>query len=233
MVDRTVKLDGFANARDLGGLPLIDGGVTPSGVFIRSENPDLVTPEGWEHLRERGVRTVIDLRRDDERQRDVHPRPAWATVRTVDLHDDAFDQRHWDEGLVGTALHYLEFLGEPPISAALLAVAAAGPGGVLLHCVGGRDRTGLISAVLLVIAGVETDAVVEDYLETVRNAPALAALQGVPNWEPNVDRLLAARGTSTERSFRAFLAGLDVTALLAELPPERAAALRSWRGSLG
>lgn len=233
MVDRRVELDGLANARDLGGLPLAAGGVTPAGVFIRSESPDLVTAAGWERLRERGVHTVIDLRRDDERQRDRTPRPAWATVRTVDLHDDAFDERHWDEGLVGTALHYLEFLDEPPVTAALSAIAAAEPGGVLLHCVGGRDRTGLIAAILLVIAGVETEAVVDDYLETVGNAPALAALQGVPNWEPNVDRLLAERGTSTEQSFRAFLAGLDPAALLAALPPEHAAALRSWRGSLG
>jgi len=150
----------------------------------------------------------------------------------VDLHDDAFDAQHWDEGLVGTALHYLEFLAEPPVRSALLAAAAAEPGGVLLHCVGGRDRTGLISAILLVIAGVEAESVVEDYLETVRNAPALAALQGVPNWEPNVDRLLAERGTSTEQSFRAFLAGLDVSALLASVPPEHAIALQSWRGSL-
>jgi protein-tyrosine phosphatase len=233
VVDRVVKLDGLANARDLGGLPLAAGGVTPTGVFIRSESPDLVTPAGWEHLRERGVHTVIDLRRDDERQRDIGTRPAWVTVRNVDLHDDAFDERHWDEGLVGTALHYLEFLREPPVAAALVAIAAAEPGGVLLHCVGGRDRTGLVSAVLLAIAGVETEAVVEDHLDSVRNAPALAALQGVPNWEPNVDRLLAARGTSTEQSFRAFLEGLDVVALLASLPPEHAAALRSWRGLLG
>lgn len=233
MVDRAVKLDGLANARDLGGLPLAAGGETPTGVFIRSESPDLVTPAGWKHLRERGVRTVIDLRRDDERQRDVGPRPAWVTVRNVDLHDDAFDERLWDDGLVGTALHYLEFLREPPIASALAAIAAAEPGAVLLHCVGGRDRTGLVSAVLLVIAGVETDAVVEDYLESVRNAPALAALQGVSNWEPNVDRLLAARGTSTEQSFRAFLEGLDVAALLGALSPGHAAALRSWRGLLG
>jgi protein-tyrosine phosphatase len=233
VVDRAVKLDGLANARDLGGLPLATGGVTLTGVFIRSESPDLVTSAGWKHLRERGVRTVIDLRRDDERKRDIGFRPAWATVRNVDLHDDAMDDRHWDEGLVGTALHYLEFLREPPIVAALSAIAAAEPGGVLLHCVGGRDRTGLVSAVLLVIAGVETEAVVEDYLDTVRNAPALAALQGVPNWEPNVDRLLAARGTSTEQSFRTFLEGLDVETLLTSLPPEHAAALRNWRGSIG
>ena len=70
-------------------------------------------------------------------------------------------------------------------------------------------------AVLLVIAGFETEAVVQDYLESVRNAPALAALQDVPNWEPNVDRLLALRGTSTEQSFRAFLEGFDVAAILA------------------
>ncbi|TDS75812.1 tyrosine phosphatase family protein [Amnibacterium kyonggiense] len=227
-----MRLEGYANARELGGLPLSGGGVTPRRVFLRSESPDLLPPASWERLRDYGVRTIVDLRRADERAGDRGTRPHWAAVVTVDLHDAAFDERHWDDGLVGTALHYLEFLLEPPIAAVLETIADAEPGAVLVHCVGGRDRTGLVSALLLAIVGVETEAIVDDYLESVRNAPALAALQGVPNWEPNVSRLLADRGTSTEKSFRAFLAGLDVDAVLDAVTPARAEALRTWRGGL-
>lgn len=232
--DRRVDLDGFANARDLGGLPRTGGGTTPVGVFLRSESPDLLTAEAWERLRATGVRTVVDLRRRDERDLDVGERPGWATVRAADLHDAAFHGRVDDEGLGGIALHYLEQLREAPapVVAALATIAEAEPGAVLIHCFGGRDRTGLIAAILLAVAGVEPEAIVADYLETVRNAPALAALQGVPNWEPNVDRLLAARGTTTERAFRDFLDGLDVGPLLAGLDPAQAEAIRTWRGAL-
>ena len=68
--------------------------------------------------------------------------------------------------------------------------------------------------------------------ETVANAPRLALAQGVPDWEPGVDRALARLGTSTERSFRAFLAGLDVEPLLRALTPDQADAVRTWRGAL-
>ena len=234
MVGRALDMPGLHNARDLGGLPLVAGGVTPSGVFIRSENPDLVTAEGWERLRARGVRTVIDLRRADERARDRAERPDWVTVVDVDLHDSDFAERYGADGLDGAALHYLDRLRESPaaVLAALGAISDAAPGGVLIHCVGGRDRTGLVAALLLVLAGVEPEAIVADYLETVGNAPRLAAAQGVPNWEPPVDRMLARLGTTTEASFRAFLAGVDIEPLLGAMSPEQATALRTWRGAL-
>ncbi|RIX31080.1 tyrosine-protein phosphatase [Amnibacterium setariae] len=235
MVGRALDVPGLHNARDLGGLPLVAGGTTPSGIFIRAESPDLVTVEGWEHLRARGVRTVIDLRRPDERARDRTRRPDWATVVHVDLDDPGFADRHGAEGLDGAALHYLDRLRESPaaVAAALGAIGDAEPGAVLIHCVGGRDRTGLVAALLLVLAVAEPEAIVADYLETVGNAPRLAAAQGVPNWEPGVDRLLARLGTTTEASFRAFLAGLDVEPLLGAMSPDQATALRTWRGALG
>lgn len=184
-------------------------------------------------MRVHGVRTVIDLRRTDERA-PGGTRPAWATVLHVDLHDPAFAERFGDEGLEGAALHYLDRLKESPAAVveALRAISDAEPGTVLIHCVGGRDRTGLLAALLLAVAGVEPEAIVGDYLETVANAPRLASAQGVPNWEPNVDRVLARLGTSTEQSFRAFLAALDVEPLLRALTPSRATALRTWRGAL-
>lgn len=46
--DRHLPVDGLANARDLGGIPLLSGGTTPSGVFFISENLDQATDTGWE-----------------------------------------------------------------------------------------------------------------------------------------------------------------------------------------
>lgn len=234
MVERALQVPGLYNARDLGELPLTGGGTTPFGVFIRSESPDLVPAEGWERLRVIGVGTVVDLRRPDERARDVSTRPVWATVLHADLHDPVFADEFGLEGLDGAALHYLDRLRESPTAVidALRAISDAGSGSVMIHCVGGRDRTGLLAALLLALAGVEAEAIVQDHLETVGNAPRLAHAQRVANWEPNVDRVLARLGTSTERSFRAFLAALDVRPLLRALGPAQAEALRTWRGAL-
>lgn len=234
---RTVVVEGLANARDLGGLPLIGGGATPSGVFVRSERPDLVRQDGWSALHDRGVRSVLDLRQPGERE--AHR--ARVPEGMADLHVDHDGLEHadfwagyWDNGLVGTPLYYLPHLEALPERTVevLAAIAGAPAGGVLFHCVRGRDRTGLIAAILLQAAGVEEDAIVADYLETIANAEAMATGQGRPSGEQAVADLLTSLGTDSESAFRAFLAGLDVAALLARLPEEQAEAIRTWRGAL-
>ena len=56
--DRDLDWDGCVNARDLGGLPTLDGGVTRRGALVRSEMVDRLSPEGWRALRDHGVRTM-------------------------------------------------------------------------------------------------------------------------------------------------------------------------------
>ena len=145
MVDRTLHVPGLHSARDLGGLPLTGGGTTPAGVFVRSEGPDLVTAEGWEQLRMHGVRTVIDLRRPDERAVDGSIRPAWVTVLHLDLHDPVFAERFGDGGLDGAALHYLDRLEESPAAVVevLGAISDAEPEevrGIAVTAQGRRDK---------------------------------------------------------------------------------------------
>lgn len=234
---RAVVVDGLANARDLGGLPLAAGGVTPTGVFVRSERPDRVDAAGWAVLHDRGVRAVVDLRQPAERE--AHR--ARVATGIGDLHVDHDGLEHadfwagyWDNGLVGTPLYYLPHLEALPerTVAVLSAIATAPAGGVLFHCAGGRDRTGLIAAILLRAAGAEEDAIVADYLRTIENAEAMAIGQGRPNGEQAIAELLASLGTDSESAFRTFLAGLDVEALLARLPDDEATAIRTWRGAL-
>src|SRR5208282_1854323 len=64
--NRRITWEGFANARDLGGLPARDGRVTRFGAYIRSGDLRFVTETGWRMARDAGVRTIIDLRNDDE-----------------------------------------------------------------------------------------------------------------------------------------------------------------------
>jgi protein-tyrosine phosphatase len=232
-----LRVEGLHNVRDLGGLPLRRGGVTPTGVFVRSEQPDMVREAGWAALRAHGVRTVVDLRQHGERASHPSAIPEGVSDRHVDhdgLEHAAFWADYWDNGLVGTPVYYLPHIATMPerTAAVLSEIATAPEGAVLFHCAGGRDRTGLVAAILLVLADVEEDAIVADYLETITHADALAIGQGRPSKETAVAELLASRGTTSEEAFRAFLAGLDVEALLTRLPAEQVEALRTWRGAL-
>lgn len=238
-IARTLVVDGLHNARDLGGLPTRDGTTTPTGRFFRSESVDRVTADGWAALHAAGIRTVVDLRAPSEREQDTGPRPDWLTTIAVDL-DDLDDQEFWadfwDNGLVGTPLYYGPHLVRKPERTVevLRAMARAEPGGVLVHCAGGRDRTGIVSLVVLSIAGVAADDIVDDYLVTVKTAPALFASIGVPVHEDQIEALCAEHGTTVADAFRAVVDGFDVDAFVARsgLDASELEALHTFRASV-
>lgn len=213
--------------------------MTPSGVFFRSESVEAVTERGWEQLRALRVTTIVDLRQARERARDRNPRPDWLSTRSVDLdgwENQAFWKDYWDNGLVGTALYYTPHLAAMPerAGAALSAILSAPPGGVLFHCQGGRDRTGMIAMLLLAAVGTTQDEIVHDYLETVRRGEIRAAHTGRPNDEPALEAFCRDRGTTTENAFRDALAMLRLEDLLDRSGISRAErfALNSWRGTV-
>jgi protein-tyrosine phosphatase len=237
--ERTLRVDGLVNARDLGGLPRIGGGITPRGVFFRSENVDWITPVGWEQLHDVGIRTIVDLRQPGERDNDRTERPTWVTTTEVDL--DNLDRRefwkdYWDNGLVGRALSFIPHLTAMPerAVAALSAIVSVPPGGVLFHCMGGRDRTGMISMLLLTAVGVEPEAIVDDYLETVRRGELRAASPNRNNAESDIELFCQSMGTSTKGAFRAALDAVDIDRITTEgrMSSSDRVALTTWRGHL-
>ncbi|MEQ4566828.1 tyrosine-protein phosphatase [Paenarthrobacter sp. CAP02] len=237
--DRTLRADGLLNGRDLGGLKRSDGTFTPRGVFFRSENVDLLTAAGWQALYDSGIRTVVDLRQRQEREMDNQERPPWVTTVHVDLdglENTGFWGGFWDNGLVGTALYFLPHLTAMPERAGstLSAILNAAPGGVLFHCMGGRDRTGIIAMLLLSAVGVEQEAIVHDYMETVRLDDLRAASTNRNRAEAQLNELCVRHGTTTEGAFRAALTGLDLDGFIeaAGLNEKDRATLASWRGSV-
>jgi len=213
---RHLDWPGCANVRDLGGLPLAGGGAIRDGALVRGDAPQQLTAEGWAALHAHGVRTVVDLRNDDERGPDAAPRPAGIT--TLELPHDGLeeDREFWGVRHV-PPLYYAAHVRALPARTArvLSAIAHAPPGGVLVHCAGGRDRTGLVCALALHLAGAEDEAVVEDYLQSFpRLAPSYAA-RGEADQGALITTTLAARGTTPRASLLALLAELDVEAELA------------------
>ncbi|MYW05065.1 tyrosine-protein phosphatase [Streptomyces sp. SID3343] len=190
-MNHRLDLPDLLNARDVGGLPLIDGGVTRVGVLMRCETPDLLTPEGIRRLSGTyGVRHVLDLRSDREglplvewegitrhRLPLLGRRSALAADRAavgdvsagqtegLDLDDD-IDLGNVD--VHGAGLLYMRMAERGRDSYVRSLEILAGDGGVpaLVHCTAGKDRTGILVALLLSVAGVEREAIIEDYTRT-------------------------------------------------------------------
>ena len=224
MTSRHLDWPGCVNVRDLGGLPL-PGGVTRWQSVVRADSLDRLTADGWAALHHYGVRTVVDLREADERA-DAVERPPGLTVVHVPLDDNA-DADFWyrcvDDGADGTPLYYRPFVEHKAdrCVAALTAVAEAAPGGVVVHCGIGRDRTGLVALLLLALAGVTPGAIIEDYaLSTAR----LATYFGRDD-DPIAEQL-AARGTTVEETLRDLLDWLGAGPRLG-LTPSRVRAIRA------
>ncbi|WP_406640901.1 tyrosine-protein phosphatase [Amycolatopsis sp. WGS_07] len=215
MENRAVDWEGFFNTRDLGGLPTRSGGRTGAARFYRAASLRFVTETGWAQARESGVRTVVDLRNPVEISTYAATVPPGMTRLEVPL-DDVEDTEFWQylarEQLDGTPLYYRLFLDRKAerCAAVLTALAQAEPGGVLFHCTAGRDRTGLVSLLLLALADVEPEVIAADYaLSTEAVRPLFKAL-GVEDQTAALDAALARRQTTIHEAVIKTLDGFDV-----------------------
>ena len=215
---RHLDWPGLHNVRDLGGLPTRNGGEIRPGALVRSEGLDRLDPAGWDLLHGHGVRTVVDLRSDFEIGAAPYaPSGELAVVQTRWEEGLLADPEFADwatTGLLSTCLYYRRFLERWPdrTAATVRAVAEAAPGGVLVHCAAGRDRTGLITALLLSLAGVPDDLIVTDYL--ISDARILA---GDPDHQAIIDAesaLFAAVGTTPAAEITGLLQAVDVATYL-------------------
>ncbi|MEZ5660316.1 MAG: tyrosine-protein phosphatase [Burkholderiaceae bacterium] len=180
---RHLPLPGTHNLRDLGGYRA-GGASTAWRAIFRSDRPSGLTATGLERMRELGCRTIIDLRSDDERLSApsafeargapfaYHPIPLFGAL---DPH--RADVYVSDDPLLDLYCQALD--GNGPVFASVFrTIAQAPPGAVLVNCTAGKDRTGMVSAMLLLLAGVDHDEVTADYTLTARYlAPFLDQLR--------------------------------------------------------
>jgi protein-tyrosine phosphatase len=178
-VSRWAVFEGLDNVRDAGGLPLRGGGTTRPGVLLRSASLHYTTPADVRRLvDELRVRVVLDLRTPREIDRDGPTAVAAAGVETVALNLIG-ESREWlpetgDD--VDPLLHiYRGYLTDFParIVEAVRRVAEVDDGAALVHCAAGKDRTGVVTAMVLDAVGVERDAVVADYAASSEQIEAM------------------------------------------------------------
>jgi protein tyrosine/serine phosphatase len=173
--------EGCLNVRDLGGLPTEDGRRTRLGGVVRSDNVRRLTDEGWRALAEHGVQRIVDLRFPEELAED-QPREVDIDVVHVSVLGAGFDPEYvkeLDAHLAANdvadhyAWSYVEFLERyrERFGQAFAAIADA-DGTVVVHCFAGKDRTGLVAAILLRLAGVDRATIGADYAVTADNLRA-------------------------------------------------------------
>lgn len=164
LMTRAMTWGELHNVWDLGGLPAADADTARGRVF-RSPRLDDLDAAGWDALLASGVRTIVDLRNDDE----VAPLAlvAGVTVHRRPVEDQAHEAFMAGWGLLLNSpeswLPTLRFFPEKVVAALRAVAEAPEDDAVLVHCAGGRDRTGLISAMLLQLAGTAREGIVTDY----------------------------------------------------------------------
>lgn len=155
------------NARDLGGYETSDGQQTRWKTFVRTDDPSQLTPAGIQAIRDYGVRTIIDLRWAKEIEK--YPNPFQRAEHGLHYHhvsllgpteeDWMTHRRVGKENWNSLVLE----VSQPEVCSVLSIIADAPEGGILFHCMAGKDRTGIIAALLLALAEVPADTIAYDY----------------------------------------------------------------------
>ena len=162
------------NFRDLGGLPTEDGRITRHGVLYRSATLHDLGPDGAAALRDGpGIGCVVDLRTPDEiAAQGAATAAAWG-ARCVNL--PIVTPPMPPAGPADLLSRYFAYLetSTPSVVAVLRHLSRVLPPPVAVHCTSGKDRTGVVVALLLRLVGVTREAVAEDYAATASNIPAV------------------------------------------------------------
>lgn len=173
--ERLIALDKMTNTRDLGGYETQEGYYTKSNHYIRASSPANATEGDLEKLYDYGVRVTIDLRSDFEKEAQPSPFKDYRDVENIEINlmDDAVvkvvpsEVKEYKD-LGGVYIYMLE-AHQKQIKAVFDVFKDHLYEGVLFHCSAGKDRTGIIAALLLELAGCYDHDIVKDYSESYAN----------------------------------------------------------------
>lgn len=176
---RVFAWDACWNVRDLGGYPTRGGGTTQYDRVIRAGNLSKLTESGRLAIRAAGVRTVIDLRDPREHAIELDPFhasgrwPGEVTYLSLPLISEANWDAVKDPEQRKRGYELIVDLSAENIGRVVAAVASAQEGPVVVHCHAGKERTGVVAALLLELADVATEDIAADYVASDEHLQAL------------------------------------------------------------
>ena len=223
-----LPLVGAYNFRDLGGYPTVDGEQTAWRRLFRSDALHELVGGDLELLRRIGLASIIDLRTTAEINRTG--RGLLAQEPFVYLHASVLQEEGGEsvaapdgDDMGERYLWYLE-CGRDALVAALDKAADPKSYPLVFHCTAGKDRTGVLSALILELVGVTPEVIVQDYLLTAAPMEKIVArLRQDPQWGERLDQVPTTRLTVKPATMETFLAGLQ----------QRHGGARQWALSAG
>lgn len=165
---RQLAFPSLLNARDLGGYPTLDGGETRWRSLLRSDDLAQLTPDGVRALDDYGVKTVVDLRWSEE----IHLNPSpvarrASSIRYAHISLLANSAARWRELSQNCEKELWKCVvlekAQTELLSVLQVIARSDAGPLLFHCVAGKDRTGIVAALLLTLADVVPESIAYDY----------------------------------------------------------------------
>jgi protein-tyrosine phosphatase len=177
--ERHIWLDGCANFRDLGGYHVAGGRSLRWGRLFRSGSLGALSETDRHKLEELNLATVIDLRTDEELARTKAPRLADVAYHHLPLIEVLPTREEYESmaSLEVAAARYLKMLAgaRSTVAEALAVLCQPGSYPAVVHCSAGKDRTGVLSALVLGMVGVSDDQIAADYALSARAGPQLVA----------------------------------------------------------
>ena len=172
---RLLDFPSLLNARDLGGYPTVDGSETRWRSLLRSDDLAQLTLQGLQAFSSYGIETVVDLRWPEEVA--LSPTPITRTLKHIRYEQISLLTRtpeEWRARRAGKSKKELWNLAmleqvRAELKDVLVLMATASPGPLLFHCMAGKDRTGLIAALMLALADVTPEVIAYDYAASTEN----------------------------------------------------------------
>lgn len=158
---RRLILSKTVNTRDLGGYPIVGGKTTAFKKFIRSDLLYEISEQDIDILLNNNINTVIDLRSIDE----IVRKPC--ALKNVNgfqyFHYKIYGDGRIPESAEDVPVSYMEMVDNHIFILPIMKILSTSNDGVIYHCTAGKDRTGVISALLLSLAGVDKSDILMDY----------------------------------------------------------------------
>jgi len=213
-IERHIALENALNFRDFGGYRTVDGGRVRWRRLFRAGGLSELTPADLDVLRELGIATVLDLRSTAEWESGrfpVHEIPV--ALHHLPLVEEILDPARYTvpEGMLAARYQEIAQIGATNIAQAISIVADRECHPVVVHCLAGKDRTGVVVALILSLLGVDDETVAEDYalsnLAMGRlRALAEATLEPIVRDEAVSDEVFSARPSNITALFGALRA---------------------------